>query len=130
MRRIVKNSLTGRQPTWFQKMLNDLTSPSPGEVYWLELPSGHGHEQHGRRPVLIVTDARLGSLGLTWVVPLTTTSRGWPVHVKVHVAGRVTEAMCEQIRSVSVDRLGRLVGTVTHEELREIRALLREIIGN
>ena len=105
-------------------------SPGAGEVYWLELAGGRGHEQRGRRPVLVVTDARLASLGLTWVVPLTTTDRGWPLHVRVHVDGTASVALCEQLRSVAVERLGRLVGMIRYDELAEVRALLRHIIGD
>jgi len=107
-----------------------MSSPRPGDVYWLESQSVRGHEQQGRRPVLVVTDSRLATLGLTWVVPLTSTDRGWPLHVRVHVADRVSIALCEQLRSISIERLGRFVGTVAYEELSEVRSMLREIIGN
>ena len=70
------------------------------------------------------------NLGLTWVVPLTTTDRGWPLHVRVHVGDRASIALCEQLRSVSIERLGRFLGTVAYEELSEVRSMLREIIGN
>ncbi len=103
--------------------------PKPGEVYWLTSRNARGREQTGRRPVLVVTDTRLASLGLTWVVPLTTTDRGWPLHVRVQVGGRPSLAMCEQLRSISVERLGRLVGSVDNLELSEVRAVIRDIAG-
>jgi mRNA interferase MazF len=103
--------------------------PRPGEVYWLDAGGGRGHEQSGRRPVVVITDARLTSLGLAWVVPLTTTDRGWPLHMRVHVGGRLSLAMCEQLRSVSAERLGRFVGTIGLDELVSIRCLVRDIVG-
>ena len=100
----------------------------PSEVYWLE-SEAKGHEQRGRRPVLVVTDTRLTSLGLAWVVPLTTTDRGWPLHVRVHVGDDVSVAVCEQLRSVSVERLSRMIGTVAYDDLVEVRSVIRSIVG-
>jgi len=102
----------------------------PGDVYWLVSASGEGHEQLGRRPALIVTDSRLTSLGLTWIVPLTTTDRGWPVHVRVHFDKGVSVAMCEQLRSISVERLGRLAGSIPYDELLDVRSKIRDIVGH
>ena len=101
--------------------------PHAGEIYWMAAEKGHGREQSGTRPVLVVTDARLSSLHLAWVVPLTTTDRGWPLHVRVHIQGRVSVAMCEQLKSVSIERLGRLIGVITYQELAEVRSVIREI---
>ncbi|MDR2975030.1 MAG: type II toxin-antitoxin system PemK/MazF family toxin [Propionibacteriaceae bacterium] len=107
-----------------------MVNPRPGEVYWLEPSSQRGHEQEGRRPVLVVTDARLASLGLTWIVPLTTTDRGWPLHVRLQVGDRVSIAMCEQLRPIPLEQLGRLVGSVGYDDLVEVRSMIRDIIGH
>ena len=37
--------------------------------------------------------------------------------------------MCEQLRSVAVERLGRRLGTVTYDELSEVRRVIRGIVG-
>jgi mRNA interferase MazF len=101
----------------------------PGSVFWLNLGDGTGHEQQSRRPVLIVSDARLTALGLALAVPLTTTDRGWDLHVRLTVAGRVTYAMCEQIRAVSIDRLSTSAGAIAYDELADVRSVLRSLIG-
>ena len=80
--------------------------------------------------MLIVTDTRLTSLGLAWAVPLTTTVRGWPLHADVHIGGRLSVAMCEQLRSIGVERLGRFIGTVSYSELAEVRSILHTILGH
>ena len=48
-----------------------------GEVWLADLDAGHGREQAGVRPVLVVSATELGSgpSGLAIVVPLTTTHR-------------------------------------------------------
>ena len=43
-----------------------------GDIYWAELPRANGHEQAGRRPVVILQDDRHGNNSpLVLAVPLT-----------------------------------------------------------
>jgi mRNA interferase MazF len=95
----------------------------------MEDPKAKGHEQAGRRPVLVISDSRLTSLALALVVPLTSTDHGWEIHVPVGAAGRRSLAMCERIRSVSADRLSGRVGAVSYAELSEVRAMVRALVG-
>jgi mRNA interferase MazF len=69
-------------------------------------------------------------MGMCWVVPLSTTERNWPTHVRLEVNGRTTWAMCEQLRSISVARLGRKNSAVPFQCLAEVRSVLRSIIGH
>ena len=101
-----------------------------GQIFWLERTNSSGREQQGRRPVIVVTDNRLTALGLCWIVPLSTTNRGWPLHVPVEFQGKTSVALCEQLQSVSVERLKRPIGSVAFPELLEIRSVLHKIIGN
>ena len=39
-------------------------------------------------------------------------------------------ALCEQLRSVSTTRLGRLIGGVSHDELIDVRAVIHDIVGH
>lgn len=84
---------------------------SRGEVWLVDLSPTRGHEQRGRRPALVVSADGFnhGRAGLVVVTPLTTARRGVPFHVRIDPPdGGVREtsyAMCEAIRSISVDRL-------------------------
>ena len=83
-----------------------------GEVWLADLEPTRGREQSGARPVLIVsTDPfNQGRAGLVVAVPFTTRKRGLPIHVEVRPPDgglrEVSFAMCEQIRSIAIDRLG------------------------
>ncbi|HET6748399.1 MAG TPA: type II toxin-antitoxin system PemK/MazF family toxin [Actinomycetes bacterium] len=83
-----------------------------GQVWLADLEPTRGREQSGERPVLIVsTDPfNQGRSRLVVVVPFTTRRRGLPVHVEVRPPDgglrEVSFAMCEQVRSLAVDRLG------------------------
>ena len=44
-----------------------------GDIHWIELPPGTGHEQSGRRPAVIVQEGAYAVLlPVVLVVPLTT----------------------------------------------------------
>ena len=48
-------------------------SVSVGDINWVQLPTANGHEQRGRRPVMILQDDRYaGGLPVVLVVSLTT----------------------------------------------------------
>jgi mRNA interferase MazF len=82
-----------------------------------------GHEQGGRRPVLVVSIHAMNqaAAGLVISVPLTTTDRGSKLHVRVEPPEggleRVSYAMPEMVRSMSVDRLGRRLGRVSPDTI-------------
>ena len=80
---------------------------------WLaDLEPTRGREQSGERPVLIVSTDRFnqGRSHLVVAVPFTTRRRGLPIHIEVRPPDGglrdVSFAMCEQVPSLAVDRLG------------------------
>ena len=83
-----------------------------GEVWLAELGPTQGREQSGERPVLIVSADPInqGPADLVVAVPFTTRRRGVPTHVEVRPPDGglrdVSFAMCEQVRSLAVERLG------------------------
>jgi len=66
---------------------------------------------------------------MAWVVPLTSTDRNWPTHARLHINGNVSIAMCEQLRAVDIERLTDRHASVSYDELMDVRAILRSLIG-
>jgi mRNA interferase MazF len=104
-----------------------------GAVAWADLSPTRGREQAGRRPVVVVaSEGYLRAVTtLALVLPVTTTDRGWPNHVRLTGApGLVAPswAMTEQIRAVARDRLGEPVGTVDTDCLRTLRLWLSDFL--
>ena len=65
---------------------------------------------------------------LAIVLPCTTTDRGLPFHPAVDL-GRPSFAMCDQIKSVSVDRLVRRHPVRLRDaEIESVRFVLRQMI--
>jgi mRNA interferase MazF len=102
-----------------------------GDVWNADLDPIRGHEQAGKRPVLIVsTDAfSSGSAELAVVLPITSKAKGipWHVPVKAGEAGLRTQSyvMCEMVRSVAHERLTKRLGAVSEATMREVEARLR-----
>ena len=109
-----------------------MVDPRRGEIYLATLDPVQGHEQAGRRPVVIVSHDRMKRSTLVYAVPLTRTKRDIPWHVEVGAdAGlkRTSFALCEQMRSLSVARLlAGPFGRVPGDTMREIEARLRVLL--
>lgn len=81
-----------------------------GDVVWANLDPTVGREQAKHRPWLVLSDPALHrARGLIIAVPLTHTDRGWSTHVNLTPPGPgTTVAMCEQVKSLSTDRVTRV----------------------
>lgn len=105
-----------------------------GEVWLVDLSLTRGHEQAGRRPALVVsTDVfNLGPAGLVIVVPMTTRDRRIPLHIAVDPPeGGVRErsfAKCEDVRSISTERLVEPWGAVSARTLALVSDGLRILL--
>ena len=94
-----------------------------------------GREQAGGRPVLVISNNDFNSsrAGLVVVLPVTTTERGFFSHVPVEPPEgglrRTSFIMCEQIKSMSKDRLERSLGEVRPETMIKVEDIVRIIIG-
>jgi len=109
--------------------------PARGEVWLAALSPTRGHEQAGRRLVLVVSEDLFnrGPAGLVIVLPMTTRWRGVPSHVPLDPPeGGVQQrsaVLCEAVRSVSVERMverwGAVGGTTMAAVEDRLRILLR-----
>lgn len=95
-----------------------------------------GHEQGGRRPHLVLSVGAMNNspLGMVIAVPLTTTGASSPLHVRIEPRpenglNRVSYAMPEMVRSVSMERFGRLLGWITAETLERAAAHTGILLG-
>jgi mRNA interferase MazF len=111
-----------------------MSAPARGEVWLADLNPTRGHEQAGRRPVLVVSEDLFnrGPAGLAIVLPMASTVRGVPSHVPVvPPEGGLKNAsaiLCEAIRSVSVERLVTRWGAVNANTLAAVEDRLRMLL--
>ena len=109
--------------------------PSRGDIWQIDFNPTKGHEQSGIRPALVVSiDAFThGPAGLVIVLPITSVAKGVPIHVEVKPPeGGLTMrsyVKCEDIRSVSIDRLSRRLGALSDDTLETVDHRLKIILN-
>jgi mRNA interferase MazF len=101
--------------------------PRQGDIIAITFDPQSGHEQKGRRPALVVSkDLFNRSTGLAIVCPVTNTKRGFPFHVPIPKAGKLTGfIMVEQIKSVDFHaRRAKRIERADDELLSEVLSIL------
>jgi len=108
---------------------------SRGDIWLVNLDPTLGHEQAGRRPALVVSVDLFnhGPAGLVVVIPLTTKNKQIPLHVELSpVESGLPEwsyAKCEDIRSISISRLERKLGSASPQVMELVEDRLRILMG-
>jgi mRNA interferase MazF len=111
-----------------------VADPLRGEIWVVDLNPTRGREQQGTRPALILsTDVfNRGPAGLIVVLPITGTARGIPMHVRIDPpeggVKKVSYVKCEDVRSISKERLGRRWGRVSPSTVAEIEDRVRILL--
>lgn len=106
-----------------------------GEIYWAHLDPTQGREQAGYRPVLILSqDVFNARSGTVIAVALTSQApkAGFPLTLELSGQGLPKQSWVKisQIRTLSVTRLGEMLGQATPEEMILVIEGLNEIIGD
>ncbi len=105
-----------------------------GEIYDVDLGSPVGHEPAFLRPALVVSADLInnGPGDLIVVVPISTTRYGLRSHVAIETGasglGYPSYGRCDQIRSISTDRLVGLRGVAGVAEVDAIDRALKFIL--
>jgi mRNA interferase MazF len=105
-----------------------------GEIRWADLSPARGHEQAGLRPVLILShDVFNERSGTAIVIAITSQPQraGFPLTLELETGDlpKHSWAKISQIRTLSSERLGNLIGKLSPEELNQIIEGLNEIIA-
>jgi mRNA interferase MazF len=105
-----------------------------GDILWANLDPTRGHEQSGSRPVLILSHNVFNERSGTVIAMALTSQRpraGFPLTLELADPRLPKKSWVKisQIRTLSVERLGKKLGRVTAEELENIIEGLNEIIG-
>ncbi len=104
-----------------------------GDVRWADLNPVRGSEQAGLRPVLVVSadvfNERSGTV-IAMAITSQPQSAGFPLTLELASKGlpRKSWLKISQIRTLSVERLGKRLGRATPEELAQAVEGLVEIL--
>lgn len=105
-----------------------------GEIRWADLDPTRGHEQAGMRPVLILSQDVFNERSGT-VIAMALTSQpqraGFPLTLELTSSSLPKQSWVKisQIRTLSVERVGKRLAKVSAEELAVVIEGLNEIIG-
>ena len=105
-----------------------------GEIFWADLNPTKGHEQAGMRPVLILSrDIFNNKSGTVIAIALTSQPQRAAFPLTLELTSpklpKQTWAKISQIRTLSVERIGKRLGCVSDQELHQVIEGLNEIIG-
>ena len=104
-----------------------------GEIYWADLNPAPGREQAGLRPVLILSNDLFNRRSGT-VIAMAITSQpqraGFPLTFRLpaEILAKLSWIKISQIRTISVERLGKRLAAVENEHLDQIVDGLIELI--
>ena len=99
-----------------------------GDVYALKAPrDARGHEQRGDRYAVVVQSDLLPLS--TWLVaPTSTSARPTSFRPEVEIDGKSTYVLAEQTAAIQPERLGRLVGHLSRQEMSTVDEALRMVL--
>jgi mRNA interferase MazF len=105
-----------------------------GEIRWADLDPTRGREQSGLRPVLILSaDVFNERSGTVIAVAITSQAQqaGFPLTLELSSPRLPKQSWVKisQIRTLSVERIGRKLGSVSPEEVARVIDGLNEILG-
>ena len=106
-----------------------------GEIDWVDLNPVRGRKQAGLRPVLIlrqdVFNERSGTV-ITVALSSQPQRAGIPLTLEFHSKGLPKKSWVKisQIRTLAVERMGKVIGRPSPEEVAQVIEGLNEIIGS
>lgn len=109
-------------------------TPARGDVWLVDLNPTRGHEQAGKRPALImsVDEFNRGPASLVIALPITSKAKGIPFHVEVQPPegglGTRSFIKCEDIRSISRERLENRLGVIEAGTIHQVEDRLRILL--
>jgi len=105
-----------------------------GEVWLVDFGEPLGREQSGRRSAVVVSSDLLNGsrAGVVVMVPITTTRRVLPSHIEIDRGSsgldEVSYAKCEDVKSISEQRLIGRLGVVSDEAIFKVARALRFLL--
>ena len=107
-----------------------------GELYYADLNPIKGHEQGGRRPVLIIQNDIGNQFSPTTIVaPLTTSFalRVYPTEVRVEAGTgglpQTSSVLLNQIKAIDKDRLEERIGQLSEPVMRRVDDAIKMSLG-
>ena len=104
--------------------------PAAGDIVWLSFDPQVGREQAGHRPAVVLSPAVYNAkTSLMVCCPMTTQIKNYPFEVVISAANP-SAVLADQVKSLDWrKRKARRKGAISADELEEVRAKIRALIG-
>lgn len=105
--------------------------PKRGEIWWVNFDPSIGSEVQKKRPAIIVSnDSSNKYLSRVQVVPLTSSMDTlYPSECLVEVKKQTCKAMADQIKTVSLERCGERIATLSETDMQAVELVLKLQLG-
>lgn len=107
-----------------------------GEIYFADLDPHYGSEQGGKRPVIVIQNNTGNKFAPTVIVAAVTSKvskkPNQPTHVLIEqnpAFSRPSVVLLEQIFTIDKERIQRLLGQTTPDEMHQINEALMNSLG-
>lgn len=105
-----------------------------GDIVWADLDPTQGHEQSGRRPIVVLSQDVFNERSGTVIACALTSQEpraGFPLTLELTGTNLPKRSWVKisQVRTLSVERLGKKLGRISVGDLGQVIDGLNEIIG-
>ena len=113
---------------------NPQPAPRRGEVWRVDFEPVRGHEQGRSRPALVISNDILNQspAAMVTVVPITTKERKLRSYLRLDPPDgglpQTSFVICDQVRTISKERLGRRYGVLSRAALAEVETRLKFLL--
>ena len=95
-------------------------------IVLVELDKSKGAEMAFRRPCVVVSPDEMNRYLKTVVVaPMTTRTRSYPTRVRVRHNQQTGWIVVDQITTIDRNKIKRVLGNLTHPEIRKLKNVIR-----
>ena len=95
-------------------------------IVLVELDKSKGTEMTFRRPCVVVSPDEMNRYLRTVVVaPMTTRTRSYPTRVRVRHNQQTGWIVVDQITTIDRNKIKRVLGNLTHPEIRKLKNVIR-----
>ena len=104
--------------------------PDTGDIVWVNFNPQEGREQSGFRPAVVLSPSIYNAkTSLMVCCPMTTQIKNYPFEVLIG-SDRPAAVLADQVKSLDWrKRRARRKGAISRDELAEVRAKIRALIG-
>lgn len=100
------------------------------EIYWINLDRAQGAEIKKQRPCVVISPNELGFLKTRIIAPITSKGYDMPFRVSFTLMGKKALILCDQIRSISVERIvSEKIADLDEKSVVKLKKILAEMFA-